>query len=115
MSSRAFLCWNCRTCYRAEIRDSVQTRRCAECGREISWVSHKVRVPPKSDKAAWERLQADLSRRRQESLEAGREYARERRRYLRAQIATLSQRPENRDRSREIEKLEAELAQLEQR
>ncbi len=115
MSSRAFLCWHCRTCYRSDIYAETQTRRCAECGRELDWVSHKVRVPPKHDVAAWRALRQDLASRAAVTEESQTRYAVRRQHELERQLVELRSRTPNAGRKAAICKLESELARLSNR
>jgi hypothetical protein len=112
MSSRAFLCWNCRTCYRADIHTETELRRCAQCGQELAWVSHRVRVPPKDDAAAWRALQTDLAKRAGERSRAQAVRSVRRQHEIERQLADIRSRPSNVGRRSLIRELEKELASL---
>ena len=108
MSSRTFICWPCRTSYRADVYTQRDLRRCAECGEPISFVSEKVRIPKKDDDRGWEELRG-----RRRSAAADRlEDLKRLRRELMDRAAELRSRPRNKERDAEIARLEDRIASI---
>jgi|GEM_PF-6478808 len=65
-------CFNCRYTTRR-----FDTPRCAECGRECTFLGPKIRVPPKSNVRQWERLfQLVMAHRRRWQLHSERYHVR---------------------------------------
>lgn len=112
MANATFICWHCHTAYRSEILAKDTVRRCAECGREIEWVSTKVEIPRKTDKKAWEALRDDLLSRRDKHIKAERSIRRRTINHYKEQIAKLESLPENEGRRKAIRTFEKKLAKL---
>lgn len=65
MSNRTYICVECRTARRAEAAGGLKTRiRCSSCGGALWELSHKWRIPKKTDKKAWEELAEIVSQSR---------------------------------------------------
>ena len=57
MSNRTYICADCRTAKRAEAAGGLNTDlRCSSCGGELWELSHRWRIPKKTDKKAWAEL-----------------------------------------------------------
>ena len=59
MSNRTYICVECRTSKRAEAAGGLETPlRCSSCGGGLWELSHKWRIPKKTDDKAWHELKA---------------------------------------------------------
>ena len=57
MSNRTYICVECRTAKRAEATGGLKTDlRCSSCGGSLWELSHRWRIPKKTDKKGWEEL-----------------------------------------------------------
>ena len=57
MSNRTYICVECRTAKRAEAAGGLKTElRCSSCGGALWELSHRWRIPKKTDKKAWAEL-----------------------------------------------------------
>ena len=57
MSNRAYICTACRTAKRAEAAGGLKTDlRCSSCGGTLWELSHRWRIPKKTDKKGWAEL-----------------------------------------------------------
>lgn len=109
-----FICWHCHTAYRSQVRSKATVKRCAECGREINWISTKVEIPRKTDSKAWKALRDDLLRREDERLNHERLAKQQLVKRYKEQIANLHSRAESKDRKKAVQALEKKLAKLQQ-
>lgn len=108
MSKRTFLCWACRTTYRAPFPQSA-SRRCGECGGSLETVSHRIEIPRKGDHSSWDELRQFLRARDIEATQQA-ELARTRRIHeLERRLRDLKSREENPGRNQTIHELEKEL------
>jgi hypothetical protein len=54
MSSRTYVCFDCKTAYREEFG---KRRRCSGCQKECTALDWRARIPKTGDDKGWQRLQ----------------------------------------------------------
>ena len=110
-SNYNWVCFECRFVTR-QAKTSKNVPKCGFCNRDCICVGYKLDVPKKSDKKGWERLRKVTSEIELQNRERKRNYREVRIAQLTEEIEKLSDREENKDRTRLINALKEELDRL---
>ncbi|MCA9044706.1 MAG: hypothetical protein KDA69_10330 [Planctomycetaceae bacterium] len=127
MTNGNWACFNCRiTVRRPTWRQVAYFRpwvigskgdgqvKCPECKEACNFLGPKIAVPPKRDKAGWEKLRSLVMEAKLYWHDRIRRQKAERKHQIERQIQELIHRPENEGRKRFIESLRKELEELTQ-
>jgi len=114
MSSRSWICFDCRKGIRREARYSWTPidepgPTCPDCGAECRYLGYKIRVPDRSDVRAWQVLREDLNRSKLRRMETAALEATRRKHAIEKKIAELKARPHEKERARLIRDLERRI------
>ena len=114
MSSRSWVCFDCRKGVRREADSTSRPSgsppvRCPDCGGPCTNLGYKRRIPKKRDAREWSRLRASLVDERRLAAEEGQRARTARKHAIERELAELRARPVCPDRSRLIRQLEARL------
>lgn len=110
-SNHNYVCFACRTAIRHP-KTAPNAPKCRECGEECFCLGYKVEIPKHDDIKAWRELRAECRRRELASDEALALRRVRRQHFVEHEILHLREMPENRDRTRQIRKLEKELEKI---
>lgn len=113
-SNNNYVCFNCRTAIRYP-KTAPEAPKCRECGSECFCLGYKVEIPKHDDIKAWRELRAESGRRALASQQMLTLREVRRQHFVEKEICRLRKMPDNRDRNRQIKKLEEELARITQR
>lgn len=108
-SNHNYVCFGCRTAIRYP-KTTPHPPKCRECGAECFCLGYKVEIPKHDDIKVWRELRAECERRAMASDEAISLKGVRRKHFVEQEIRRLRELPDNRDRTRQIKKLEEELA-----
>jgi len=112
-SNHNYVCFECRTAIRYP-KTAQEAPKCRECGAECFCLGYKVEIPKHDDIKAWRELRAECERRELASHETLTLRGVRRQHFVEQEIRRLREMPDNRDRNRQIKKLEEELARITQ-
>ena len=108
-SNHNYVCFDCRTAIRYP-KTAAAAPKCRECGEECFCLGYKVEIPKHDDIKAWRELRAECERRELACEESISLRGVRRQHFVEQEIRRLRNLPDNRDRNRQIKKLEEELA-----
>lgn len=111
MSSATWVCFECRE----TVRRSRYTRaavRCPSCGHSCRYVGHKLRIPPKTQPKAWQKLRDELQQEAIARVDSEPLIRLQNRRALQAEIDRLEARGPNEGRARQVRLLRRRLEKL---
>ena len=104
-----WVCFDCRTSQR-QPKVSEVTPACPDCGRDCFCLGYKVEVPRRNAVRVWRQLREECRKRLYAKQDRVQQSAVRRRHDLEKEIVRMEALGENKDRARQIKKLEAELA-----
>jgi len=110
-SNYNYVCFECRTAIRHP-KTATHAPKCRDCGNECFCLGYKVEIPKHADIRSWRELLAECERRASYFEETIEFRGVRRQHFLEQEILRLRQMPDNRDRNRQIKKLEEELARI---
>lgn len=108
-SNDNYVCFKCRTSIRCPKTTKV-IPKCVECDSERFCLGYKVEIPKYSDKRSWRAIEIESMRRKQVRERSLILRTVRRQHALEQEIERLGAMADNRDRLRQIKKLEDELA-----
>jgi hypothetical protein len=107
-SNYNWVCFDCRTS-RRQPKTSEQIPVCPDCGRERFCLGYKVEVPRREAVREWRQLRDECRRRLHVNQDRVQQATIRRQHYLEKEIVRMEALGENKDRARQIKKLEEEL------
>lgn len=108
-SNHNYVCFKCRTAIRHP-KTAPEAPLCLSCGVGCFNLGYKVEIPKRDDLKSWSDLQAECERRDVALRESLALRGVRRQHFLEQEITRMRQMSDNRDRNRQIKKLEDELA-----
>ena len=88
--------------------------RCPECKEACKFLGPEITVPPKRDKAGWEKLRTLIADSKLYWNDRTRQQVARRKHQIEKRLLELERRPVDRNRDRLIKNLQQELAEIEQ-
>jgi hypothetical protein len=111
MSSRTFVCWDCRTSTRVTMGGSPRCRSCGGMLHELGW---RTRIPAKRDVRGWTELRQSLEKQSQARANSAEELRVRTIHDVEREILKLEARPATPQRTRHIKQLRRRLEKLRQ-
>lgn len=108
MSNKKWVCFDCRIAVRRS-QGNTSDVLCPECGKQCSYIGHKIPVPPKNKVREWQQLHVQLHQETVKTEVAKTQRLVRRKHELEREIMRLEAMPKNEGRTKAVKQLRKKL------